>query len=114
LWKGGDAGLIDGVMVNGLGTSSAGFATLVRLFQTGHIYHYAFAMIIGVFVLMTLGSRASELKKDWERYVMHGTSLSLAIWLPILGAGPGAGDRLRSQCRWHGCSRCWSRSPASW
>jgi NADH-quinone oxidoreductase subunit L len=30
------------------------FATLARLFQTGHIYHYAFTMIIGVFVLLTL------------------------------------------------------------
>ena len=25
-----------------------------RLFQTGYVYHYAFTMIIGLFVLMTL------------------------------------------------------------
>jgi NADH-quinone oxidoreductase subunit L len=54
LWKGGDAGLIDGVIVNGSARLVGWFATLVRLFQTGHIYHYAFTMIIGVFVLMTL------------------------------------------------------------
>jgi NADH-quinone oxidoreductase subunit L len=36
-------------------SSLAGLRPLVtRLFQTGHIYHYAFTMIIGVFVLMTL------------------------------------------------------------
>jgi NADH-quinone oxidoreductase subunit L len=27
---------------------------MVRFFQSGHIYHYAFTMIIGVFVLLTL------------------------------------------------------------
>jgi NADH-quinone oxidoreductase subunit L len=54
LWKGGDAGLIDGVIVNGSARLVGWFATVVRLFQTGHIYHYAFTMIIGVFVLMTL------------------------------------------------------------
>ena len=26
---------------------------MVRWFQTGYIYHYAFAMLLGVFVLMT-------------------------------------------------------------
>jgi NADH-quinone oxidoreductase subunit L len=54
LWKGGDAGLIDGIIVNGSTHLVGWFATLARLFQTGHIYHYAFTMIIGVFVLMTL------------------------------------------------------------
>jgi NADH-quinone oxidoreductase subunit L len=54
LWKGGDAGLIDGIIVNGSARLVGWFATVVRLFQTGHIYHYAFTMIIGVFVLMTL------------------------------------------------------------
>ena len=54
LWKGGDAGLIDGIIVNGATHLVGWFATLARLFQTGHIYHYAFTMIIGVFVLMTL------------------------------------------------------------
>ena len=54
LWKGGDAGLIDGIIVNGSVRLVGWFATLLRLFQTGHIYHYAFTMIIGVFILMTL------------------------------------------------------------
>ena len=54
LWKGGDAGLIDGIIVNGSAHLVGWFASVARLFQTGHIYHYAFTMIIGVFVLMTL------------------------------------------------------------
>ena len=29
-------------------------AALIRFFQSGHIYHYAFTMIIGVFMLLTL------------------------------------------------------------
>jgi NADH-quinone oxidoreductase subunit L len=53
LWKAGDQVLIDGVMVNGSARVVGWFASLVRLFQTGHIYQYAFSMIIGVFVLLT-------------------------------------------------------------
>ncbi|MDO8931853.1 MAG: NADH-quinone oxidoreductase subunit L, partial [Rhodocyclaceae bacterium] len=54
LWKGGDQTIIDGVMVNGSAKAVGAFAGIVRLFQTGHIYQYAFSMIIGVFVLLTL------------------------------------------------------------
>ncbi len=53
LWKGGDEAVIDGAMVNGSARSVAWIAGVVRWFQTGYIYHYAFAMIVGVFVLMT-------------------------------------------------------------
>jgi NADH-quinone oxidoreductase subunit L len=53
LWKGGDQVLIDGVMVNGSARVVGWIAAVVRLFQTGHIYQYAFSMIIGVFVLLT-------------------------------------------------------------
>jgi NADH-quinone oxidoreductase subunit L len=53
LWKGGDQGLIDGAMVNGSARVVGLFAGVVRRVQTGYIYHYALAMIVGVFVLMT-------------------------------------------------------------
>ncbi|MEO5670557.1 MAG: NADH-quinone oxidoreductase subunit L [Ramlibacter sp.] len=53
LWKGGDERIIDGAMVNGSARGVAWVAGVVRWFQTGYIYHYAFAMIMGVFVLMT-------------------------------------------------------------
>jgi NADH-quinone oxidoreductase subunit L len=48
LWKGGDAGVIDGVLVNGSARAIGGFAGIVRRIQTGFIYQYAFTMIIGV------------------------------------------------------------------
>ena len=54
LWKGGDQRLIDGVIVNGSARLVGWTSSVVRLFQSGLIYQYAFTMIIGVFVLLTL------------------------------------------------------------
>jgi len=54
LWKAGDQTLIDGLAVNGSARLIGRFAGVVRLIQSGHIYQYAFSMIIGVFVLLTL------------------------------------------------------------
>lgn len=54
LWKIGDQTLIDGMVVNGSAKTVGFIAQLTRLFQSGHIYQYAFSMIIGVFVLLTV------------------------------------------------------------
>ena len=54
LWKGGDVAVIDGVLVNGSARLVGAIAGVVRWLQSGFIYHYAFSMIIGVFVLLTL------------------------------------------------------------
>ena len=54
LWKFGDVKVIDGFFVNGTARVVAGTAVLIRRFQSGYIYHYAFTMIVGVFVLMSL------------------------------------------------------------
>jgi NADH-quinone oxidoreductase subunit L len=54
LWKGGDVTVIDGVLVDGSAKTVGAIARLVRLFQTGFIYQYAFTMIIGLFVLLSL------------------------------------------------------------
>jgi NADH-quinone oxidoreductase subunit L len=54
LWKGGDVAVIDGFFVNGTARLIGWFSSVIRNLQSGYIYHYAFAMIIGVFVLMTL------------------------------------------------------------
>ncbi|MFZ6799821.1 NADH-quinone oxidoreductase subunit L [Undibacterium sp. Di24W] len=48
LWHIGDKGLIDGLVVNGSAKLIGLFSKLVRLFQTGFIYHYALVMILGV------------------------------------------------------------------
>ncbi|MDD5176030.1 MAG: NADH-quinone oxidoreductase subunit L [Sterolibacterium sp.] len=54
LWRGGDQMLIDGLMVNGSAKLVGWIASVTRLLQSGHIYQYAFSMIFGVFVLLTL------------------------------------------------------------
>ena len=53
LWKYGDAGLIDGVMVNGTARLVGWVAAVARHLQTGYLYTYAFAMIIGLLILLT-------------------------------------------------------------
>ena len=53
LWRFGDVTVIDGLMVNGSAKLIGWFAGMVRLVQSGFIYHYAFSMIIGVSMLLT-------------------------------------------------------------
>ena len=56
LWKIGDVKVIDGFVVNGAARVVGLTALLVRRFQSGYIYHYAFTMIVGVFVLISFWS----------------------------------------------------------
>ena len=53
LWKGGDQALIDGALVNGSWRIVGAVSSVVRWIQTGYLYHYALAMILGIFVLMS-------------------------------------------------------------
>lgn len=57
LWQIGDVKLIDGAMVNGTANLIGKLSTVVRKLQSGLIYHYAFAMIIGVFLMLTFFSK---------------------------------------------------------
>ncbi len=52
LWRGGDAFFIDDVLINGTAKSVGWIAGKVRHIQTGYLYHYAFAMIIGLLLLL--------------------------------------------------------------
>ncbi len=52
-WHKGDVSLIDGA-VNGSANLVGRFSARLRRIQTGYIYHYAFIMIFGVFILMSL------------------------------------------------------------
>jgi NADH-quinone oxidoreductase subunit L len=52
-WKIGDLKLIDGFAVNGTARVVGWFASVIRYIQTGYVYHYAFAMILGLFLLIT-------------------------------------------------------------
>ena len=51
LWKGGDQGVIDGLLVNGSARLVGWFSTVIRLLQSGTIYRYASTMLIGVVIL---------------------------------------------------------------
>ncbi|MDA8128918.1 MAG: NADH-quinone oxidoreductase subunit L [Betaproteobacteria bacterium] len=57
LWRRGDQNVIDGFFVNGSAHVVERFSRLVKAFQSGYIYHYAFAMLIGVFALVTWFAR---------------------------------------------------------
>ncbi len=58
LWRWGDVAAIDGAIVNGTARLVGRIAGVVRHLQSGYIYHYAFAMIIGVLLLATWFARA--------------------------------------------------------
>lgn len=47
-----DVKVIDGVMVNGSGRFIRWFAQTARLLQTGYIYHYALAMVLGILAFL--------------------------------------------------------------
>ena len=53
LWKGGDQGVIDGIIINGSARLVGWVAQITRLFQTGHLYTYAIAMIVAVLFSLT-------------------------------------------------------------
>lgn len=57
LWQIGDVKVIDGAMVNGTANLFGKLSTIIRRLQSGLIYHYAFAMIIGVFLMLTFFSK---------------------------------------------------------
>ncbi len=52
LWRIGDIKLIDGLLVNGSAKAVGWFSSVVRQVQSGYLYHYAFTMIIGLFVFL--------------------------------------------------------------
>ena len=52
LWQWGDVRIIDDFMVNGIARMVRRFSALIRKLQTGYLYHYAFAMIIGLLLLL--------------------------------------------------------------
>ena len=54
LWQVGDVRIIDGLMVNGSARGIGWLSGVVRRVQTGLLYHYAFAMIIGLLLLVSL------------------------------------------------------------
>jgi NADH-quinone oxidoreductase subunit L len=54
LWKGGDGKVIDGFGPDGVAATTIKAARRVAALQTGYVYHYAFAILVGVVVFVTL------------------------------------------------------------
>jgi NADH-quinone oxidoreductase subunit L len=54
LWQVGDRVLIDGLLVNGSAKLVGFIAGILRYAQSGFIYHYAFAMILGVLAMVLM------------------------------------------------------------
>jgi NADH-quinone oxidoreductase subunit L len=52
LWKGGDTGVIDNILIDGTSATVGRVAGQVRRLQTGYLYTYAFAMILGLVGLL--------------------------------------------------------------
>ncbi|HEX7340006.1 MAG TPA: NADH-quinone oxidoreductase subunit L [Rhodanobacteraceae bacterium] len=52
LWKGGDKAILDGVFVDGGSNTIERLSAGVRRMQSGLLYHYAFAMIVGLILLL--------------------------------------------------------------
>lgn len=53
LWKDGDEAVIDGLGPNGVAAAAKHLSRRASGLQSGYLYHYAFAMMIGVVVLVT-------------------------------------------------------------
>jgi NADH-quinone oxidoreductase subunit L len=52
LWKAGDQAVIDNGLVNGSARVVGWFGSVLRYAQSGYLYHYAFAMILGLASLL--------------------------------------------------------------
>ena len=52
-WKGGDGAIIDELGPNGVAARVVDGARIAVRLQTGYVYHYAFAMLIGVAAVVT-------------------------------------------------------------
>jgi NADH-quinone oxidoreductase subunit L len=53
LWKAGDGAVIDGVGPDGVAAATQNLARRASKLQSGYLYHYAFAMLIGVVLLIS-------------------------------------------------------------
>jgi NADH-quinone oxidoreductase subunit L len=52
-WKTGDGAVIDGIGPDGIAATTLNLARRAGRLQSGYVYHYAFAMLIGVVILIT-------------------------------------------------------------
>ena len=104
LWKSGDGALIDGSGPTASPRRRATWRAGPSRLQTGYLYHYAFAMLIGVAGLVTwyLVSHSRRRARGHERFSL----LTLVTFLPLVGAGfilafiRGEEETVAPQRRW--------------
>jgi len=53
LWKSGDGAIIDGIGPDGIAAATRNLAQRASRLQSGFVYHYAFAMLVGVVLLIS-------------------------------------------------------------
>jgi NADH-quinone oxidoreductase subunit L len=53
LWKQGDGAMIDGLGPDGISAQTIAMAVRAGRLQTGYLYHYAFAILIGVVIMVS-------------------------------------------------------------
>ncbi len=53
LWQSGDGAIIDGVGPDGIAAATQNLSRRASALQSGYVYHYAFAMLIGVVLFIT-------------------------------------------------------------
>ena len=84
LWKGGDGWLIDGFGPDGVSARVLDVTRNVVRLQTGYLYHYAFAMLIGAAAFITWFMFAVR----WQVQLMNLSwpILSVITFLPLVGA----------------------------
>jgi NADH-quinone oxidoreductase subunit L len=53
LWKQGDGAMIDGLGPDGISAQTIAMAVRAGRLQTGYLYHYAFAILIGAVIMVS-------------------------------------------------------------
>ena len=102
-------------MVNGSASLIERIAAATRRLQSGYLYHYAFAMILGLILLLggVLAVRTGASGGRRGRAIRETTInvqcilLSLLIWLPVVGAIPVLRWPARIARTWRAGWRCW-------
>ena len=79
MWKYGDGRLIDGLGPDGVSARVIDVTNRVVRLQTGYLYHYAFAMLIGIAALITWYTSRGSID-------VTGPILSAITFLPLVGA----------------------------
>ena len=80
LWKRGDGTIIDGLGPDGIANRVLWTTGRIVKLQTGYVYHYAFAMLIGVALIVTAFMFCGEL-------AMTSTGFGLLSPHHLLSAG---------------------------